>query len=53
VTPLLPKRVRDGLPVIEVVFAKTGVEKLAPAHTKLKGAYTYDELKLARVVFTK
>ena len=45
---LLPKKLLDALPAISDVFAKVGKEKLAPAHTKLKGKYTYDELKLAR-----
>lgn len=47
---LLPAKVTKGLPKIKETFAKLGIEKLAPVHTKLKGAYTYDELKLARLV---
>jgi ATP-dependent DNA helicase PIF1 len=47
---LLPEKVLSGLPAITEAFKKMGAEKLAPAHTKLKGNYTYDELKLARLV---
>jgi len=34
---------------IKEAFKKTGDTKLAPAHKKLKGMYTYDELRLARL----
>lgn len=47
---LLPAKLIEALPTISEAFAKVGIEKLAPAHTKLKGKYTYDELKLARLV---
>lgn len=50
VLALLPQKVVDALPVIEAAFAEVGSEKLAPAHARLKGKYTYDELKLARLV---
>jgi len=34
---------------IKEAFDKTGDTKLAPVHKKLKGMYTYDELRLARL----
>lgn len=34
---------------IEKAFKKTGDTKLSPAHKELKGMYTYDELRLARL----
>lgn len=50
VQTLLPKKLIDALPTITKTFEKVGYEKLAPAHTNLKGKYSYDELKLARLI---
>lgn len=48
---LAPRKLVTNLPKIHAVFEKVGSDKLAPAHARLKGAYTYDELKLARALF--
>ena len=47
---LLPDTLRDALPKIATAFGAVGEAKLAPAFAKLKGKYSYDELKLARLV---
>ena len=46
---LLPERLMDVLPKIREAFQKTGGVKLAPVFAALKGKYSYDELKLARL----
>lgn len=50
---LIPDLLADALPKIYEVFSSKGTEKLSPVHTKLKGKYSFDELKLARVLFLK
>lgn len=50
---LIPDALADALPKIYEAFEAKGVEKLSPVHVKLKGKYSYDELKLARVLFLK
>ncbi|MEK7511074.1 MAG: AAA family ATPase [Patescibacteria group bacterium] len=47
---LMPKKILEALPAISEAFEKVGLDKLAPVHTKLKGKYTYDDLKLARLI---
>ena len=48
---LIPAKLIAALPDIHDVFEAVGTEKLAPAYGKLKGKYTYDELKLSRILF--
>ncbi len=48
---LVPSRLRDALPKIHAVFEKAGSAKLAPAFTKLKGLYSYDDLRIARIAY--
>ncbi|MGE5541134.1 MAG: AAA family ATPase [Bacillota bacterium] len=50
---LIPARLVAGLPDIHETFEEVGTEKLAPAHAKLHGRYTYDELKLARILYAR
>ncbi len=47
---LLPDTLRTALPKIKAAFEATKDGKLAPVFGKLKGKYSYDELKLARIV---
>jgi ATP-dependent DNA helicase PIF1 len=47
---MLPDTLRKALPKIEEAFASVKEAKLAPVFAKLKGKYSYDELKLARIV---
>lgn len=39
-----------ALPIIHAVFKKLGTDKLAPVFANFKGRYSYEELKLARMV---
>lgn len=48
---LIPAKLVAALPDIHEVFEAVGTEKLAPAHAKLRGKYTYDDLKLARTLY--
>jgi hypothetical protein len=47
---MLPDALRAALPKIAEAFASAKEAKLAPVFAKLKGKYSYDELKLARMV---
>jgi ATP-dependent DNA helicase PIF1 len=47
---LLSAKLRSHLPEIEKSFRSLGFERLAPVHGELGGAFTYDDLKLARAV---
>jgi hypothetical protein len=47
---IIPKSFYKDLPEIEKAFDETGDEKLSPIYNKLKGKYSYDELRLARLV---
>ncbi len=47
---LIPDTLRSALPKISLAFDAVPDGKLAPVFGKLKGKYTYDELKLARIV---
>jgi len=47
---VVPSTLQQALPAIRAAFPKKGEAKLAPLFGKLKGAYSYDELKLARLV---
>lgn len=47
---VVPSTLQQGIPAIRAAFPKKGEPKLAPLFAKLKGAYSYDELKLARLV---
>lgn len=47
----LPVPLREALPQIHAAFDRVGHQKLQSAFAHLKGAYSYDELKLARAVY--
>lgn len=47
---LIPVKLTKALPKIRQAFDAKGVDKLAPVFAALKGKYTYDDLKLARLV---
>lgn len=46
----VPERLLAALPEIEAMFEKMGRDRLAPVHARLKGRYSYDDLKLARAL---
>lgn len=47
---LIPAKITKALPKIRQAFDAKGLDKLAPVFAALKGKYTYDDLKLARLV---
>lgn len=49
---LIPARLRGALDTLYEAFDEKGYEKLTPIHSHLKGKYSFDEIKLARVLYT-
>lgn len=47
----IPARLKGALDTIYKAFDEKGTEKLTPVHGHLKGKYSFDELKLARVLY--
>ncbi len=47
----IPARLRGALDTIYKAFDEKGTEKLTPVHGHLKAKYSFDELKLARVLY--
>ena len=47
----IPARLRGALPPIFKAFDEKGAEKLTPVHGHLKAKYSFDELKLARILY--
>lgn len=47
----IPQRLRMSLQTVFKAFDAKGDEKLAPVHSHLKGKFSYDELKLARILY--
>ena len=50
---VIPSRLKKELPKIHRVFAAFDDDKLFPVFQKLNGAYSYDDLRLARMVMDK
>lgn len=48
----LPARLRGALPTIFKAFDAQGADKLTPVHRHLKGKYSFDELKFAKILYT-
>lgn len=48
----IPQRLKGALPSINKAFDASGTEKLTPVHAFLKARYSFDELKLARILYT-
>lgn len=48
----IPQRLQGALPSIYKAFDANGTEKLTPVHAFLKARYSFDELKLARILYT-
>lgn len=51
VAPLVSERLTSALPIIHAAFKKLGAERLTPVFEKLQGNYSYDDLRLARILF--
>ena len=47
----IPARLKGALPSIFKAFEENGTEKLTPVHAYLKARYSFDELKLARILY--
>ncbi len=47
----IPAKLVASLPDIHAIFVKRGTEKLAPVYHDLLGKYSYDDLKIARILF--
>lgn len=47
----VPSELKKALPTIFAAFRKKGTEKLGPVHTFLKEAYSYEDLRIARVLY--
>jgi len=47
---LAPEKILSGLDEIEEAFKKTSIKSLTPAWKRLKGRYTFDDLKFARAI---
>jgi ATP-dependent DNA helicase PIF1 len=47
---LLSAKLRSHLSDIEKAFRSLGYERLAPVYSELEGAFSYDDLKLARAI---
>lgn len=48
----MPQRLRGALETIYAAFDANGTEKLTPVHASLKAKYSFDEIKLARILYT-
>ncbi len=48
----IPARLKGALPSIYKAFNANGTEKLTPVHAFLKARYSFDELKLARILYS-
>jgi DNA-binding CsgD family transcriptional regulator len=50
---LAPEKIVDNLAALEEAFVKTSSKALTPAYKRLKGRFSYDELKLARLLLSE
>lgn len=51
VEALIHEKLLKALPDIHTVFDKKGTKALAPVFSTLRGKYSYDELRLARILY--
>ncbi|MBP9669352.1 MAG: AAA family ATPase [Candidatus Pacebacteria bacterium] len=47
----VPTTLTRAMPKIEAAFKRHGIDKLTPVFNELKGVYSFDELKLARILY--
>ena len=52
IAPLMSPALKEALPTIHTAFRKLGVKQLTPLFEKFEGAYSYDDLRLARMLYT-
>jgi uncharacterized protein YpbB len=48
---LCDPKLKKALPKINKIFEKIGKEKLTPVFEKLEGEFSYDDLRIARMLF--
>lgn len=51
VVPLIDDKLTNALPTIFSIFKELGTKRLAPAFSRLKQKYSFDELKIARALY--
>src|SRR3989344_5830039 len=51
IEPLVSSTLKQSIPTIHAAFKELGLERLTPVFEKLGGAYSYDDLRLARMLF--
>ncbi len=51
-TKVIPQEFAKNLEELRPIFEKLGYEKISPIYHKLGGAYSYEDLRLARLVLT-
>ncbi|MBI4262108.1 helix-turn-helix domain-containing protein [Candidatus Uhrbacteria bacterium] len=51
IEPLASPILKKSLPKIHAAFKELGLERLTPVFEKLGGAYSYDDLRLARMLY--
>ena len=50
IEPLVSHSLKQSIPTIHTAFRELGLERLTPIFEKLNGAYSYDDLRLARML---
>src|SRR3989344_1728480 len=51
IEPLVSPTLKQALPTIHTVFRELGLDRLTPVFEKLGGVHSYDDLRLARMLF--
>lgn len=49
---LAPEKLLESLPEIKLIFKELGSAKLAPIFEKLKGKFSYEDLRIARIILS-
>lgn len=47
----VPDTLRPGLDMIYLAFKRHGTERLGPVHDALKGKYSFDDIRVARILY--
>lgn len=51
IEPLVSQSLKQSLPTIHAAFKELGLERLTPVFEKLDNTYSYDDLRLARMLY--
>ncbi len=51
IEPLVSPPLKQSIPTIHAAFKELGLERLTPVFEKLNGVYSYDDLRLARMLY--